>query len=184
MGILDVFGHFLKKKSYYGTMKLGLQAYCGYFQVCVCVWKIAPVDLILGPLLAPNGAKIGKYTGFCRFSWKSFCWNHLKLNYKRIGATFVAAPEAQILGHFWPSNESKFRFLNILFKSFVWIHISLALYAHLSYFQRYVQYGPQLLGHFRPKSKSKFWWLVTFSLVKNFTVFILVLLHMLTASLF
>ena len=31
MGILEFFGTFLKK---YGTLKLGLQAHCGYFQMC------------------------------------------------------------------------------------------------------------------------------------------------------
>ena len=50
------------------------------------------------------------------------------------------APEAQISG---PPNESKFRFLKNKLKNFFWIHINLALYAHWSYIQRCVQYGPQ-----------------------------------------
>ena len=51
-------------------------------------------------------------------------------------------PEAQFFGHFGPSNESKFGFLTILLESFLSIRTSLALYAHWSYFQRCVQYGP------------------------------------------
>ena len=34
MGILEVFGHFLKMLLIW-TIKLGLQAYCGYFRMCV-----------------------------------------------------------------------------------------------------------------------------------------------------
>ena len=44
---------------------------------------------------------------------------------------------------FRPPNESKFRFSIILLKSFLWIYINLALYAHWSYFQTCVIYGPQ-----------------------------------------
>ena len=95
------------------------------------------------------------------------------------------APEAQILGHFGPPNESKFRFSNILLKRLVWIHISLALYAHWSYFQRCVKYGPQrpnfwtILG---PKVRkfSGVWSLSQ----KVFTGFTTVLLHMLIPGTF
>ena len=90
-----------------------------------------------------------------------------------------------MFGHFWPSNESKFRFSNILLKSLVWIHISLPLSAHWSYFQRCVKYGPQrpnfwaILG---PKVRkiSGVWSLSQ----KVFTGFTTVLLHMLIPSTF
>ena len=95
------------------------------------------------------------------------------------------APEAQILVHFGPPNESKFRFMNILLKRLVWIHISLALYAHWGYFQRCVKYGPQrpnfwaILG---PKVRkiSGVWSLSQ----KVFTGFTTVLLNMLILSAF
>ena len=89
------------------------------------------------------------------------------------------------MGHFGPSYESKLRFSNILLKSLVWIHISLTLYAHWSYFQRCVEYGPQrpnfwaILG---PKVRkiSGVWSLPQ----KVFTGFTTVLLHMLIPSTF
>ena len=67
-------------------MKLGLQAYCGYIQVCV---KMAPVVQIFGPFLVPNKAKIGQYISFCLFSWKNSAWFIWTLIYKLIWATFV-----------------------------------------------------------------------------------------------
>ena len=35
MGILEVFAHFTKKLFDMGQWNSGLQAYCGYYQVCV-----------------------------------------------------------------------------------------------------------------------------------------------------
>ena len=46
-------------------MKLGLQAYYGYFQVCV---KNGPCEPNLRAFMAPNKAKIGQYIGFRLFS--------------------------------------------------------------------------------------------------------------------
>ena len=87
--------------------------------------------------------------------------------------------------NFGPPNESKFRFSNIMLKSFLWFHISLALYAHWSYFQRCVQYGPQ---------RPNFWVILDSKLSQNsvlwslsqkvFTGFTSVLLHMLILPVF
>ena len=73
----------------------------------------------------------------------------------------------------------------MLLKSFLWIQISLALYAHWNYFQRCVQYGPQ---------RPNFWAILDPKVSKNyglwplsqkvFAGFTLVLLHMLIASTF
>ena len=138
-------------------MKLGLQAYCGYF---LGMWKMVPVAQIFRPFLAPNRTKIGQYIGFRLFS-AGFTWN---LIYKLIGATLVAV---QKIGprdpNFWASKWVKTQVF--LLKSFLWIHINLALYAHWIYFQRCVHYGPQrpniwaILG---PKVSQNFG-LVTFS---------------------
>ena len=55
---------------------------------CVCVWQTTPVGQIFGPVLAPNNAEMGQYTGFRLFLKVStgFTWN---LIYKLIRATFV-----------------------------------------------------------------------------------------------
>ena len=55
----------------------------------------------------------------------------------------VKDQRSKFWGHFGHPNELKFRFLTILLTSFLWIHISLALYANWSYFQICIQYGPQ-----------------------------------------
>ena len=49
MGIWEVFGYFLKNIQY--IIKLDLQEYCGYFQVCV---KNAPWGPNSGPFLDPH----------------------------------------------------------------------------------------------------------------------------------
>ena len=55
-------------------MKLDLEAYCVYFQVCV---KMAPAGQIVGPLLAPNNAKI-RPKGIFRLFCKGFHWIQMK----------------------------------------------------------------------------------------------------------
>ena len=109
MRILEVFDYFLNIFVSYETMKLDLQANCGYFQVCViadafrCVWKMAFVGQIVGPFLAPIKAKICQYIGFRLFSCKvctGFTWN---LIHKLIRAIFVGV-----------KTESKFRCFEIL----------------------------------------------------------------------
>ena len=89
--------------------------------------------------------------------------------------------------NFWPPSESKIQDFDyfVQVKRFPWIHISLTLYAHWSYFQRFVQYGPQ---------RPNFWTILDPTVCKNtglsslsqkvFTSFTSVLLHMLIASTF
>ena len=88
-------------------------------------------------------------------------------------------------GRFGLPKESNLSFSVILSTIFLWIHISLALYAHWSYFQRCVQHGPQ---------RPNFWAILDNKVSKNsglwslyqkvFTDFTSVLLHMLIASTF
>ena len=123
-----------------------------------------------------------------RFSSIFFCWFHFNLDLQAHWSYFCRCVKdkpqrPKFLGHFRPLNESKFRFSNILLKSFYWINTSLALFVHQSYFQRFVQSGPQrpnfwaILG---PKvSQNTCVWSL---LQKIFTGFISVLLQMLIAS--
>ena len=92
----------------------------------------------------------------------------------------------KFLCHFGPQNETKFMFLNILLR-FTWIHTNRIVYAHYSYFQICVQYGPcgQICGSFwAPKyAKMTFFcnFLKMFSLVLRqyrFTYLLPVLLVM------
>ena len=118
-----------------------------------------------------------------RFIW--FTWN---LIYKLIWSYFCRCVKdrpqrVKCFGHFRPSNESKFRIPTILSKNVLWIHVSLALYTHWSYFQRCVQYvhqRPNFWAFFGPEEcqNSGLW---SFS-QKIFFSFISVLLHMLIAS--
>ena len=117
---------------------------------------------------------------------KRFSYINLKLDlqahWSYLCSCVKEAPEAQILGHFGPPNESKFRFSNILLKSLVWIHISLDLYAHWSYFMRCVKYGPNFWVILSPKVRKIS---VVWTLSQNlFTGFTTVLLHMLIPSTF
>ena len=166
------------KSFKYKTMKLGLQVYCGYFQVCV---KNGPC----GPnFRAVFGPKWGKNMSICRFL-KMFCWIHLRLHLQAHWSYFSRCikdgpQRPKFWDHFGPPNESKLKFSNILLKSFLWIHINLALYAHWSYFRKCVQYGPK--GPISGPFWSKLWCLVTFS--KILTGFTSVLLHMRIASTF
>ena len=73
----------------------------------------------------------------------------------------------KFVGHFGCPNEPKFRFSTILLKSFLWIHIGIALYAHWSYFRRCVQSGPE---------KPNFWAIWSPSQIV-FSGFTSVLLH-------
>ena len=83
---------------------------------------------------------------------------------------------SKFLGNFGPPNESKFRFLNILLKSFLWIHINFALYAHC------VQYGPQkpnlwaILGPKVSQNSGVWSFLEKFSLVSHQYCFICMLI--------
>ena len=66
-------------------MKLDLQAYCEYFQMCV---KNGPCVQIFGPFLAPNSAKIRPKASFSSILQKAstrFTWN---LSFKLNGTTF------------------------------------------------------------------------------------------------
>ena len=74
MGILEVFGHFFKKVFNTGPWNLGLQAYCGYFQVCVNKW------LPMGQIFQPFLAQIRPIYMFSSIFFKSFHWIHLKLD--------------------------------------------------------------------------------------------------------
>ena len=49
----------------YETIKYGLQAHCGNFEVCV---KNGPCGLNFRAVLVPNRAKMGQYIGFRLFS--------------------------------------------------------------------------------------------------------------------
>ena len=110
---------------------------------------MVPVGQIFGPFVPPNRTKVGQYMSFRLFFYFSnFDWIHMKLdlqarwrNFRRCVKDRSQRP--QFLGHFGPSNGSKFRYSTILLKSFFWIHTSLALYARCSYCQRCVQYEPQ-----------------------------------------
>ena len=106
-------------------------------------------------------------------------------------ATFVGVQKIgrlqrpKCLGHLGPPNESKLRFSTILCKSFLCVHISLALYAHWSYFKKCVQYGHQRLN-FRailyPKvSQNAGFWSLSQKVFAGLTP---VLIHMLIASTF
>ena len=92
-----------------------------------------------------NRAKTGQYNSFRLFSWKAFTWLTRNVVDKHVGATFVAP-------------KLKLRFLTILLKSFLWFHISLALYAHRSYFQICEKYGHQ---------RAKFWSILDPKVSKN-----------------
>ena len=75
------FWPFSLKNFKWGTMKLGLLAYHGYFQVCM---KNGPCGPNFGP-------QIGQYMyiGFCQFSGKVSTWFTRNFIHEFIGATFV-----------------------------------------------------------------------------------------------
>ena len=147
---------------------------------------MALVGQIFGPQIGPKKVNIEVFVYFLEtfllYSLETWFTSSLELLFyvcKR------GAPEAQILGHFGPPNESKLRFSNILLKSLLWIHTSLALYAHWSYFQRCVKYEPQrtnfwaILGS-KVRKISGVWSLSQ----KVFTGFTTVLPHILIPSTF
>ena len=150
----SIFCHFIKSFCFLcGSMWPGLQAYCGYFHICV---KMTIVGQIFGFFLALNRAKIGQYKAFRLFSWNVSTRFTRNLIYKfvRVGAceTERWAPKGQIFEPFWPSKSSKLGVSTISLKISIWILINLALYAHWSYFQRCVKYGPQRPNCWAPKS--------------------------------
>ena len=161
------------------TMKLGFQAYCGKFHVCH-KWSLAKF-WGFWPQIRPNMTVYSFWGYFLEKNSAGFTWN---LIYKLIWINFWVC-KRNILGHFGPPNESKFRFSNILLKRLLRIHISLALSAHWSYFQRCVQNGPQ---------RPNFWAIlgpkvsqicgVRSRSQKKFTGFTSALHHMLIASTF
>ena len=67
MGILEAFGHFLKKVFNTGPWNLVYRHIVGSFK---CVWKMAHVGRIFGPFLAPNKTKIGQKQVFFYFREK------------------------------------------------------------------------------------------------------------------
>ena len=103
---------------------------------------------VLSAVCANNGPcgsnffrpQIGSIFGFSSIFLKSF-----HLIYKLVGASVVAVWRICYRCRIGSPYKSKFGFSTILLKSFFWIHFSLVLYAHWSYFQRCVQcqYGPQ-----------------------------------------
>ena len=140
-------------------------------------------------VLAPNRAKIGQYIGFRLYSWKVSTGFTRNWVYKPVGATFIGVykigPRDKIFGHFWPPNVSRKQIFDCFHKCFLWIHISLALYAYWRYFQRCVQYGPQ---------RPNFWVILDPKLSQNCglwslsqkcsIIFTSVLIHMLITSTF
>ena len=126
-------------------MKLGLQAYCGYLQVCVKNGSYWPN---YQALLAPNRAKIPQYIGFLLFSWKVSAG--LNLIYKLTGTTLVGVwtigSRGPIFCPFWASKWVKFRFSNILLKSFPWIsHQSEGIFCNALY-TSFVEAGLLIIG--------------------------------------
>ena len=145
------------------TMKLGSQAYCGYFQVCM---KNGPCGPIFRAVFSPRKDQNRSIYRFPSIILKIFNWIDLKLHLQAHWSYICRCVKDRPLGikfvvRFGPLNESKFRFLNILLKSFPWIHTNIALYAHWSYFRRCVQYGPQ---------RSNFWAILGPKISQNFGV--------------
>ena len=128
-------------------MKLGLQAYCRYFDMCV--WETCGTNF--RALFVPNKAQIGQFTVFV-FWFEKFpldsleTWFFCKLTFCRYVKDAAQGPNfILVFGHFL---QHKF----ICFTSLL-LHMLIA-----STF-RCVEYGshrPKFLDHFEPQMNKKF----------------------------
>ena len=104
VGFLGDVRQFSQKVFNLGPQNLFYRYIVGSF---ICVWKMAPVGHIFGPLLTLNLAEMGQYVGLRLFSGKILRCVKDRLR------------EPNFFRSFWAPNRSKFRLPTILSKSFI-----------------------------------------------------------------